>query len=201
MKAPLQIKHALECIAAAAREKSDCASCAYRREPDCIRAAVQDAAVYIKALEKTARKVPCENGGRLRTVYLYTVTNDRGEVLCEDLPRAEAAAALGYSSTNGIQYAWSCQQKGMQMPIRIERRKGLIGNKGPLIERPPKWLYTVERPDGSSVLRDVNMRDLARHFGLTEEGMHSACTRCGMQARGVITYRALTIKRRNAKEG
>ena len=77
----------------------------------------------------------------------------------------------------------------------------MVGCKGPLIERPPVWLYTVERPDGTNVLRDVNMRDLARHFGLTEDGMHSACTRCGMQARGVITYRALTIKRRKCKGG
>lgn len=200
MKAPKQIRDALECLAQQERDKVMCSCCAYRRDPNCMHTAAKDALSYIKRLEKTALSVEGQKGGRRRTVYLYTVTDEQGEVLCADLPRAEAAAALGYASENGIQYAWLRQQKGIALPIRITRRKGMVGTKGPLIERPPVWLYAVEKEDGTVVADGVNLRDLARHFGLTAAGMNSAINAGGMRAMGIMEYRGHIVRRTKAKE-
>lgn len=199
IQAPAQIKRALQCLSGLGRDGLRCSICPYRRKSNCLAAAAQDAAAYIGALEKAAQGRMNDRGGRIRTVYLYTITGGDGKTICADATRDEAAAALGYASHQGLTYAWKRQQAGKQLPFCIERRKGMIGTIKGTCPRLPKWGYTVYIA-GEAVRRCVSLNEMAEYFALTPAGMRSALTQNGIAGRDRIAYRNTIIERRRLKE-
>lgn len=199
MRAPAQIKRALQCLSGLGRDELRCSICPYRRESNCLAAAAQDAAAYISALEKAAQGRMNSRGGRIRTVYLYTITGCDGETICTDATRDEAAAALGYATHQGLTYAWKRQQAGKQLPFCIERKKGMIGAIKGTCPRLPTWVYTVYIA-GEAVRRCVSLNEMAEYFDLTPAGMRSALTQNGIACSDRIAYRNAVIERKRLKE-
>ena len=198
MMGPTQIKRALRCAAGEERGEKNCLRCPYRGKSSCISTAVKDALEYIDALEQAAKDRINSRGGRIRTVYLYTITDEAGKTLCTDATAAEAAAAIGYETRNGLTYAWSRQQRGNALPIRIERRKGMIGDPKQTY-RAPLWIYTARRK-GQAPLQGLSIRELAGLFGMKPSGLRSALTQLGIDSRPKVVYRGYEITRTNTKE-
>lgn len=206
MKSPKEIKRALKCIGFA-RQEDDCAWCPYRNSPSCQSEIVVDVERYIALLEQRTNIVRTGREGRIRTVYLYTITDQDGRVVCEDATQNEAAAALGFATVNGISHMWRQQCRGADLHgVKITRRKGLVGSyssaTGSVEERKPYYVYTVTDSDGVVVLERVNANKLAEHYGLTNAGISSKfhdARKNGLG--GVVKYRGDIITRIKTERG
>ena len=172
MKAPTQIKRALKCLAEEAEENM-CASCAYRHERDCKQAVLKDVKEYVGRLEQMAAKERTGREGRIRNVYMYTITDQNGEVVCKDATVHEAKQAMGYDYPQAITRMYQQYQSGKRQGYSITRKKGVVGKQLPPEEREPNFVYDVADIKGRKIAAGINRRDLADFLGLSVNGVQS----------------------------
>ena len=206
MKRPSEIKRALKCIGFT-RQEDDCAFCPYRNSVTCQADVVADVEQYIARLEQRTDVARTGREGRIRTVYLYTVTDSDGRVMCKEATQNEAAAALGFASVNGFYHMWRQQSRGADLHgVTITRRKGLVGSyssaTGVKEERAPFFVYTVRTKDGLVLLERVNANTLAERYGLTREGINSKFYSARKRGNGdTVFYNGEFITRIKTKRG
>lgn len=201
MKAPTQIKRALKCLAGEWEEHM-CAGCVYRSENDCRREAMQDVQAYIELLEKSAAKTRTGREGRVRTVYLYTIKNQSGGTICRDATVREAMQAMGYEEPAAILYMLKKYESGKAQGYTITRRKGIVGEQLMPEERMPYFVYKITDRDGTEIARDINAKDLAKHIGLTPDGVGSMFFAARKRGQGDrAEYKGYIIERKRTARG
>lgn len=202
MKRPEEIKKGLECFRAQSIDETQCSFCAYRRAEDCRASVARDAAEYIALIEPLAAMSKPRREGRIRTVYLYTITDQKEGVLCQDATIHEAAQALGYATHHGILWLYRKYEAGGDMHgLTITRRKGVVGNHREE-ERMPYFLYSATDKDGRLLLNNVNAKDIAAHYGLTAKGINSMFHAARKRGNGNMTvYHGDTIIRIKTERG
>lgn len=202
MKSPDAIKKGLNCLMQETRDTVLCSFCAYRHEKDCRVSVAKDAAQYIAKMEPLAAMASPERGGRVRTVWLYTVTAEQDGVLCKDATAEEAGAALGYATRHGVARLFQqCAENGSVHGLTVTRRRGVIG-KHQSLYRMPLTLYSVVDREGRKLLENACMKDLAAYYGASSKTLYSKFHRA--KARGCsdrIAYHGDTIIRQKTERG
>lgn len=201
MNKPDDIKKGLACLASDAIDTVKCSFCAYRHDKDCRASIANDAAQYIARLEPLTAIVQSRRGGRIRRVYLYTIRNSEG-VICKDATADEAAAAVGYATHHGLESLYRRGVAGGDTHgLEVTRKKGVIGVHC-TEERMPYFLHTVKDAEDRVLLENVNAKDVAAHFGISERTLRSVYHEA--RKRGDtenIVYRGKTIIRQKTERG